>query len=110
MAAPPKVFGGAEVRTRYLFQRAGAGQRRHIVLRAATAGYADRADDLAPHDQRIAAAGSDDVVERGEIREVLSLCEQAFEYERGAAIACRGARLVLRDLDRGVLAIVHLFE
>jgi hypothetical protein len=49
---------------RCYFDGIGAYGADRLVLRASAAGAADRTDQLAAVDQRNAASGSDDVVER----------------------------------------------
>src|SRR5258707_5515536 len=47
------------------------------------------------------------VIEGRQVFEVVAFAEQVFKYRRRTAVACRGARFVLRDRDRSILAIVQ---
>src|SRR5262245_40899687 len=93
-----------------LLDRCRAGLGDDVVLRAGSAGHADRADDLAVDDDGVAAARGDDAVERREIAEERPLAEQPLEDQGRPAEGGRGLRLVLRDGDRAVLTVVHLLE
>src|SRR5262245_64523579 len=53
---------------RLLLRRACAGGRRHAVLLAGAAGCADRADDLAVHDDRKPAFGCHRLLRKGRER------------------------------------------
>src|SRR5438034_2859975 len=68
---PPFSFHKAKWRTS--FQAACPRLRDDVILRPRSAGYADRADDLAADDDRVAAARADHVVERREIVEEIAL-------------------------------------
>src|ERR1700744_292801 len=103
--------GGADGAGRtYLLEAGDARLRDRIVLRAGATAHADRADDVAVDDQRIAAARGDHVVEGREVVEERTLADQPLEHHCRTAIAGGGARLVLRDRDRGELAIVVALE
>src|SRR5262245_19091717 len=93
-----------------LLETRDAGLRDHVVLRTGTAAHADRADDLAVDHQRVAAARGHDVIERRQIIEERPLADQPFEHHGRPPIAGSGARLVLRNRDRGVLTPVVALE
>src|ERR1043165_8214573 len=93
-----------------LLQRIRARERGLVVLGAETSGKADRADQLAADDDRVAAGRGDDVVERQQ-RDADAALSDALLEARGRAAEARGhARLVDRDVDRGELRVVHLLE
>ena len=94
---------------RLLPDRGRAGRARDLVLRAGAAGAADAADDPAVLDQRDAAARGDDVVERQDVL-VVRLLQGVLEHPGRPPELDRGARLVLRDRDRGELGAVHAQE
>src|SRR5882672_4099768 len=93
-----------------LLDRCDASLRDHVVLRAGSAGHADRTDDLAVHDDRVSAARRDDAIERCQIAEERTPAEQPLKGERRATERGCRLRLVLRDGYGGVLAVVHLDE
>src|ERR1700721_1632836 len=61
--------------------------RDRVVGRAGAAADADRADDMAIDDQRIAAARRNHVIEGGEIVEERSLADQALEHHGRPTLA-----------------------
>src|SRR5881394_381163 len=68
-----------------------------VVLRSGPARNADGADDLAVHDDRVAAARRDHAVERRQVAEERSAAEQALEIDGRTTEGGRRFRLVLRD-------------
>src|SRR6266850_3401670 len=89
-----------------LHHRVDAGLADDFVLRAGTAGAADRAADLAVVDDQDSAARGDHVVERQQVMQVAFL-DTALERLGLTAELRRSARLVLRDRDRAKLRAVH---
>jgi hypothetical protein len=94
-----------------LFEARDSGLRDSVILRSSAAAHANGADHLAVRHQRIATAlGDKSVAECGQVSEKPTLGEQPFEHQGRAAIARGRSRLMLRNVDRGVLAIVVLLE
>jgi hypothetical protein len=61
--------------------------------------------------ERVAAARSNKVVsKRGQISEKVALADEPLKHDRRTTVAGRGARLLLRNNRRCILAVVLFFE